>query len=110
MSGSGVIGEIICTPEPGILKAIVLRDVVNASLASRMACRSEPAPESFVLVTTKVCGGISVPTGVQVENSEVLPAASVAVAVTTPRAKRIGRTTSNGALPDASVRMVVDVM
>src|SRR5687767_9377439 len=103
MLGNGEAGEITRTPEPGMLKLIVFAPVVNDSLASRIACRNDPAPESFVFVTTNVCGGISVPTGVHAENSEVLPAASVAVAVTTPRGVVPVIVTLNAALPDASV-------
>ncbi len=54
--------------------------IVSAPLcafASRIACRSEPAPESFVFVTTSPpCGPAK-----HGENSDVLPSGSVAVSV-----------------------------
>jgi hypothetical protein len=49
--GSGLSGVIVCTPEP-ILKLIVSKPGV--ALASRIACRSDPVPLSFVFVTVKV--------------------------------------------------------
>ena len=39
-------------PDPGMLK--VMTSAPPLAFASRIACRSEPGPESFVLVTTKV--------------------------------------------------------
>jgi hypothetical protein len=43
---------MVLWPEPGILKLIV--SVPALLFASVMAWRSEPAPESFVLITVKV--------------------------------------------------------
>jgi hypothetical protein len=40
--GRGEVGLMVCTPGCGMLKVIVFVPVV--ALASRMACRSEPAP------------------------------------------------------------------
>src|ERR1051325_3516957 len=50
--GRGGAGLIGFTPEPGMLKAMV--SVPVAALASRIACRREPGPLSFVLMTVKV--------------------------------------------------------
>ena len=59
----------------GILKVITSGPVLE--LAHTSACRSEPNPLSFVFVTgLQALGAIGTP-----ENSEVLPAVSVAVAV-----------------------------
>ena len=52
ISGSGVAGLIVCTPAPGILKAIVL--VPGVLSESRIAWRNEPAPVSLTLITVKV--------------------------------------------------------
>ena len=50
--GNGVSGVIVWTPAPGIANWIVCGPAVE--FASRMACRSEPAPESLVFVTVNV--------------------------------------------------------
>src|SRR5438445_11085807 len=59
ISGSDEASAIVCTPEPGMLNWI--RFVVfgggGLALESRIACRSEPAPLSLVLVTVKVIMG-----------------------------------------------------
>ena len=52
MGGSSDVGVIVWTPAPGMAKAI--RSVSALALASRIAWRSDPAPESFVFVTVKV--------------------------------------------------------
>src|SRR5690349_6255691 len=44
-------GVIICTPPPAIAKTIV--SAPGLAFASRIACRSEPPPVSFVFVTVK---------------------------------------------------------
>src|SRR5262249_55289279 len=49
IAGNSVAGQIVCTEPPGMSKAIVSRP--GALLASRIAWRSEPGPESAVLVT-----------------------------------------------------------
>src|SRR5260370_39087892 len=58
MSGKGrpvvLPTAMVCTPEPGMLKSI--RSGPGFWLASRMACRSEPAPKSRVLVTNITVG------------------------------------------------------
>src|SRR5690348_3022119 len=55
IGGSGDSGRMVCTPAPGILKVTTLScAAVCAATASVMACRSEPAPLSLVLVTVKV--------------------------------------------------------
>ena len=51
IAGSAVSGVIVGTPVPGMLKTIVSRSPLSA-FESRIACRSEPGPASFVLVTT----------------------------------------------------------
>jgi hypothetical protein len=51
-TGSCVAGVIVCTPDPVMVKSIVSRP--GLALASRIAWRSEPAPESFVFVTVNV--------------------------------------------------------
>ena len=71
IAGRAVAGLIVCTPEPGMSKSIV--SAVDAALAFRIAWRSEPGPLSLVLVTVTVEKSW--------ENSDVLPAGSVAVAV-----------------------------
>ncbi len=61
ISGSSVDSEIVFTPVPGMLNLIVSAPALL--LASVIACRSEPAPESLVLVTVKsaACAGRAVP-------------------------------------------------
>ena len=51
--GSHVVSAIVCTPAPGNVE----RDRVRSGVGireSRIAWRSEPAPESLVFVTVKV--------------------------------------------------------
>ncbi len=43
---------MVCTPAPGIAKAIV--SAPTLALASSIAWRSDPAPESFTFVTVNV--------------------------------------------------------
>ena len=50
--GRAEAGTIVWTPEPTMLNSIV--SAPPAALASMMACRREPAPESLTLVTVKV--------------------------------------------------------
>src|SRR5687768_17409117 len=101
IAGSSDAGEIVCGPSPGISKAIV-SGVPVLAFAFRIACRSDPAPLSFVLVTRNVCG----PTGAAVtartaENSDVLSSNSaVAVTVVPPR---FGTSIENATEPSASV-------
>ena len=52
IGGSAVAGAIVCTPGPGMLNMMVEKSMLL--LASLIAWRSDPAPESFVLVTVKV--------------------------------------------------------
>src|SRR4030095_12744923 len=52
-AGSGVRGVIVCGPAPAMLKLITSGTFVER-FADKIACRSEPAPLSLVLVTTKV--------------------------------------------------------
>src|SRR5262249_53247120 len=52
MFGKAEAGLMVCTPGPEMLKSMV--SAPAWLLASMMACRSEPLPESFVLVTVKV--------------------------------------------------------
>ncbi len=59
----------------------------GAALAAVIAARSEPAPESFVFRTVKVAPPPPPLTVKHAENSDELPAASVAVAVTTSPAE-----------------------
>ncbi len=56
--GSADAGVIVWTPVPGILNVIV--SALRFAFASRIACRSEPAPASLVLLTTNVCGAAPV--------------------------------------------------
>src|SRR4051794_14170007 len=78
MSGSAVVSVIVWTPVPGILKTIV--SVPALAFASKMAWRKLPAPLSFVFATVMVSGPFA--TATQAENSDVLLAGSVTVAVT----------------------------
>ena len=50
--GSGVSGVIVYGPAGGMLKMIVGGVVPKTVFALSIACRSEPAPLSLVLVTT----------------------------------------------------------
>src|SRR5512142_1800536 len=50
--GRAVGTLIVWTPAPGMLNEIVSSPA--CALASRIACRSDPAPESFVLTTVNV--------------------------------------------------------
>ena len=52
IAGSPEARWIVWTPEPGIAKT--MRSSPKLPFASRMACRSDPAPESLVLVTVNV--------------------------------------------------------
>src|SRR5262249_17190707 len=52
ISGSGDIKLIVCTPLPGMSKRI--RSAPAVPLASIIACRSEPTPESRLLTTGNV--------------------------------------------------------
>src|SRR5579883_3403275 len=60
MVGNWLKGAMTWTPAPGISNVIVSRP--GLALASRIACRNESGPESFVFLTTKVVGvpGVSV--------------------------------------------------
>ena len=51
--GSGVSGLIVNGPVPVMLK-LMTSGTFAVAFADRIACRSEPAPLSLVLVTTKV--------------------------------------------------------
>ena len=51
--GNPDCGVIVCTPLPGMLNVIVSTSPLSA-FDSRIACRNEPAPLSFVLVTTRL--------------------------------------------------------
>ena len=53
--GRAEAGVMACTPEP-IAKTIVSRTPADA-FESRIACRSDPAPESAVVVTVSVAAG-----------------------------------------------------
>ena len=66
ITGSAVVGAIVQTPEPlhpapDTLNAIVSEPALL--LACVIASRSDPAPESVVLVTVKVGGGACGPKG-----------------------------------------------
>jgi hypothetical protein len=50
MSGSPVKTSMVWTPAPEMAKSIVPPPALSAS---SIACRREPAPESFVLATMK---------------------------------------------------------
>jgi hypothetical protein len=52
IGGRSVVGAIVWTPDPGMLKAIT--PPLPTASASRIAWRNEPGPESLVLVTVKV--------------------------------------------------------
>src|SRR5262249_18510558 len=52
--GRAVPGLMVCTPAPGLLKAMV--SVPAWELASRIAWRSDPAPEASVLTTVIIEG------------------------------------------------------
>src|SRR5829696_212905 len=52
ISGNGEAGEMVWAPLPGMSNSMA--SAPGVALASRIACRSEPAPESLVLVTVKV--------------------------------------------------------
>ena len=55
MVGRSLNSEIVC----GVLKNVASNVTLSAAganeFASRIACRSDPAPASFALVTTNVC-------------------------------------------------------
>src|SRR5688500_9652302 len=75
MSGRIDVGAMVFTPAPAILKAMVAR--APLAFASKIACRRLPAPELFVLVTTKAGSA----TATQAENSDVSNGAVFLVAV-----------------------------
>ena len=50
----GRSGLIVCTPEPGMSKVIVVTKPVTGSALESGSCRSEPGPLSLVFVTTKI--------------------------------------------------------
>ena len=92
-TGSVIVGRdesgvIVCGPDPGISNWI--RSCAETfALASSIACRSDPAPLSFVFVTTNVRFGLTIvvcATAVlfaAMGSSDVL--VTVAVFVITPR-------------------------
>ena len=82
--------------------------VVTRALESRMACLNEPVPLLFVLFTTKVPGVIRLTAVAQGPNSDVLPPASVALAVTKRPGVAVGIVTLKVALPDPSAVMLVE--
>src|SRR6266404_1890806 len=55
--GRTVIGLIVCTPPPGMLKLIVPPPIL---LASRIAWRNDPPPVSLVFMTVKTKGVVGV--------------------------------------------------
>jgi hypothetical protein len=59
MVGSGDVGKIVLTPDPGMLKAMV--DAPAMVLLVVIADLSEPAPLSLVLVTVVVVLGLHLP-------------------------------------------------
>src|SRR4029079_16310377 len=74
--GSAVAGLMVCTPLPGMLKQSVSNPAL--AFASRIACRSEPAPLSFVLVTAQVAtAGTTVKTTELILTCHCRPAGSV---------------------------------
>src|SRR5512135_452147 len=96
IGGKGLFTAIVNGPLPGMLKSIILRPAT--ALALRIACRSEPGPLSFVLVTVKASATL-------LENSDVfLLLRLVAVAVMN-RPTRGGavRSAEKLALPKGSV-------
>jgi len=56
ISGKAESGEMVCGPGPGTLKT--MSSAPGLALALRIACLSEPAPLSLVLVTVKVAAKI----------------------------------------------------
>jgi hypothetical protein len=61
IAGSPVVGVMVHTPLPSQPAPVTPKAIVSrpaAALASRIAWRSEPAPESLVLVTVKVAASI----------------------------------------------------
>ena len=54
--GRKLVGAIVCTPAPGMLKWIS-SNVPVLAFASRIAWRSDPAPLFAVFVTTNVAAG-----------------------------------------------------
>src|SRR5262245_23315893 len=52
VTGSGDAVAMVWTPEPGIANSMMSNP--GAALESRIACRSDPGPESFTLVTVCV--------------------------------------------------------
>src|SRR5436190_20592242 len=76
IDGRDVVGLMMCTPLPGMLKLIV--SVPGVLLAQLMASRSEPAPVSLVFTTAALQAPACTVT--LALNSDVLLAPSVAVA------------------------------
>ena len=95
------------TPVPGMLKTIVFVPLAKRALLSRMACRSEPGSASFTFVTVNVVGAIVLTKRTPGENSEVFPAASVAVAVTNRPTGALANVTLKLRSPLFAVVMVV---
>lgn len=85
-----------------MLNSIRLPDV-GLALLSRIAWRSEPGPESWVCVTTYVSPDRLEVALTAFENSEVLPRASVAVAVIRIPSGVTGKVALKLASPLASV-------
>src|SRR6188508_1595265 len=54
--GSHVVSTIVWTPAPGMLKSIV--SAPGLAFASVIAWRSDPAPESALVVTVKVAASV----------------------------------------------------
>src|SRR5262249_40187203 len=55
--GNTVLGAMVCTPDPGIAKSIMLGPAVL--LESGIACRSESIPKRLVFLTMNVVGKTS---------------------------------------------------
>ena len=72
IKGSADSGVIVCTPAPGMLKMIVFKPA--QLFTSSIACRSDPAPLSAVVVTT--------PATVSVAEFEVAVVPNVSVTTT----------------------------
>ena len=109
MVGSADVGAMVCGPAPAILKAMMsgCPPTLAEALASVMACRKLPAPLSLVFVTVNVVAPVA--TATHGENSEVLFAGSVAVAVTnSPGTVAVKSVVLIVALPPASVLTVVE--
>src|ERR1043166_4405113 len=108
IGGNAIAGVMVNGPGPGISNRIVFAPLLAWLSLFMMASRKLPGPPSLVFTTVKVTGERELPAAKHGENSDVLPRASVAVAVMFRPNTVTGNVTEKLALPPASVVTVIE--